>query len=460
MLLKQINLFLFLCTIIFYLMIPLYSFSGGDGSSLNPYMISNCTHLQNISNDLNGNYQLNNSIDCNIPPFNLGTGFDSIGNISARFNGTFDGDSFTIDGLFIDKPTINYIGLFGYTDSQSEIKNIGIINSIIEGRQSVGSFVGRNEGTMLNIFAINLSITGDVGTVGGLIGNNFGNISNCFVENLTADTNNNGNGGGIAATNGFSGSINSCYVISSNISAGSGNTIGGLTGQNSGLINITYVKHSYVDGDTRIGGLVGWNYYAQIFNSYSSNTTVIGITNVGGLVGLSYTASWTGDNSYIINSYSSNSVSGTTNVGGLVGMSESDNTYYSYINNSFSLSNVSGTTNVGGFLGNNNGNAALINNSFWFNTSGNPSLGIATDSNVVSQNVTPSTNLSYFFIQTNYPINIWDLSIWNFNDNFQPTLDIENLNFGSSSSSISSLFPLQSIFSLIVILIILGFFFK
>ncbi len=52
------------------LVVPLYSFSGGDGSSGNPFQVSNCNELQNISQvvNLGFDYILTSDIDCSSNP--------------------------------------------------------------------------------------------------------------------------------------------------------------------------------------------------------------------------------------------------------------------------------------------------------------------------------------------------------------------------------------------------------
>ena len=48
------------------------------------------------------------------------------------FTGTFNGNSYTISNLYIDIPSTNDVGLFGYT-SGATIENVGLINVNITG---------------------------------------------------------------------------------------------------------------------------------------------------------------------------------------------------------------------------------------------------------------------------------------------------------------------------------------
>jgi hypothetical protein len=53
--------------------------------------ITNCTELQNIHNNLAGDYYLANDIDCSGFDYGDGKEFMPIGNWSSKFTGTFDG---------------------------------------------------------------------------------------------------------------------------------------------------------------------------------------------------------------------------------------------------------------------------------------------------------------------------------------------------------------------------------
>ena len=84
--------------------------------------ITTCTELQNIRNNLGGDYYLANDIDCSCTSgWNGGAGFEPIGSDSNMFTGTLDGKGYKITHLYINRPSTNYVGLFGCTGSGSEI---------------------------------------------------------------------------------------------------------------------------------------------------------------------------------------------------------------------------------------------------------------------------------------------------------------------------------------------------
>ena len=106
-----------------------------------------------------------------------------------------------------------------------------------------------------------------------------------------------------------------------------------------------------MNGDTSVGGLVGYGYCedGDINNCYSTGD-VNGNLHVGGLVG------YIGPYNAVSNSYSTGSVSGSQYVGGLVG------TNTGTISNSYSTGSVTGNSDVGGLAGANGG---TITNSYW-----------------------------------------------------------------------------------------------
>lgn len=121
-----------------------------------------------------------------------------------------------------------------------------------------------------------------------------------------------------------------------------GNTyVGGLVGYNdSGTITGSYTSGN-VSGSSAVGGLVGRNDSGTITGSYTSGN-VSGNTDVGGLVGYN-------DSGTIAGSYTVTSVSGNTYVGGIAG----HNDFFSTISDSYAAGNVSGSSVVGGLTGRN-----------------------------------------------------------------------------------------------------------
>ena len=85
-----------------------------------PYVITNDQELQSINEDLDACYVLGTNIDASgTSEWNSNAGFDHIGN-SEQFNGSLDGQGYVVDGLTIDRPAENSVGLIGENEGTVE----------------------------------------------------------------------------------------------------------------------------------------------------------------------------------------------------------------------------------------------------------------------------------------------------------------------------------------------------
>jgi len=238
--------------------------------------ISTCQDLKNVSNNLFGNYNLINNLDCSAEN-NL-----IIGNYSDNkcFNGDFNGKNFniTLSSISLEE---DGVGLFSC--SSGNISNLGVIGSYtsIVGIDYVGSLVGFNSGHVTDsFFASSESTIYANNYVGGLVGYNSGLINNSYVSFIDdwneypsyIKTVEDGEGaGGLAGYN--SGEITSSYAsMFGDNSIYSSNITGGFVGYNhaSGKIRDSYsIISSIVFFKTYGGGFVGFN-EGEISNSFSS----------------------------------------------------------------------------------------------------------------------------------------------------------------------------------------------
>ncbi|MFP6847679.1 MAG: GLUG motif-containing protein [Pseudomonas sp.] len=180
---------------------------------------------------------------------------------SNAFTGTFAGLGHTINNLTIDAGGTDYVGLFGYTGSNSVIRDIGMVGGSIKGNTYVGALSGYNVGSISNAYATG-SVAGN-DTVGGLVGFNYnGSISNAYATGSVTGTG--GYVGGLVGTN-YAGSIGNVYATG-NVT-GIGDFVGGLVGYNTGSVGNAYASGS-VSGSSYVGGLVGYNYNGSISNAY------------------------------------------------------------------------------------------------------------------------------------------------------------------------------------------------
>ena len=274
--------------------------------------VTNCQQLQAMQYNLSAHYVLINDINCSdTVNWNSGHGFKPVGAYSNPFTGVFDGNNYTITGLYMNWPTqYRNVGLFGSL-SGAEIVNVGLENVDIRGYNSYsGSTGGLSGHTKESTTVTNCYSTGKVhgfDHVGGLLGQ----IYDTVVE----------------------------YSFSS-VDVSGTNSIGGLIGQHwSGSIAMCYAT-SNVTGTQLVGGLVAQNLdKAHIINSYATGS-VNGTILVGGLTGQNK------DGSEIINSYSTGKVTGGSDTGGLVGRNEG-----STINNSYWDHETSGQASSAGGTG-------------------------------------------------------------------------------------------------------------
>ena len=258
------------------------------------------------------------------PNWTTSTGWTPIGSaaFNERFNRVFEGNGFTISGLYINRPQSPYVGLFGV--SHSEIKDIGLLDVNIIGRNNVGGLVGwQSSSAIINSYTSG-TVSGGSG-VGGLAGDQNGSILNSYAS----------------------------VAVTATVEA-----VGGLVGVNRGnskIIN-SYASGA-VSGMSHVGGLVGQHTKeANIINSYATGAVTATSKNAGGLVG------WSEVGTHIINSYASGAVSGGQNVGGLVGW------HQGRLRNVYATGDVSLTStsdnDLGGLIGDWSGQKNSISNSY------------------------------------------------------------------------------------------------
>ncbi|SDM81603.1 The GLUG motif-containing protein, partial [Geoalkalibacter ferrihydriticus] len=322
-------------------------FGGGWGDNETPYSITDWNQLQDINVVVGDNFsfKLVENLDTSTAGYALqvkvsetlangGKGWEPIGTNSRRFIGHFDGNGYTIRNLMINRPTENYVGLFGATEN-ANLLNLAFHDFDVTGNRRVGGLIASAENTTINrVFSSGVvSSTGtDHSIVGGLAGETLGATS---IENTWF-------GGDVTA-------------ISRNV--------GGLVGLMAGSSSI---QNSYVTANVRIveqsnhgaiGGLVGSvdaTATGKIENSYATGSVIATNTNtsnimnvgVGGLVGQirGSESGFSIVNSYAVGTVGSYSGS-TTNAGGLVGV---NNTTNAVINSFWDIHKSGITTSAGG----------------------------------------------------------------------------------------------------------------
>lgn len=164
---------------------------------------------------------------------------DCMGDHITLYSGTFDGNNKTVSGLYFNGNSTR-IGLFGSSEADGNIKNVGVVDSYFKGNNFVGGVCGNNAGTITNCYnAGNLTAIESSATIGGICGyNNGGTIANCYNTGTVTAT------GPVASVGGVCGSsiapISNCYNIGTVTAASSDADISGICGYYFGPIKNCY----------------------------------------------------------------------------------------------------------------------------------------------------------------------------------------------------------------------------
>ena len=304
---------------------PAWTFKDNSGENvlepINYALVRNAYELQNMKNNLSGNFMLAKDIVLAVPSGG-DSNFTPIGSSSAPFLGKFDGLGYTISNLVIYKPMENNVGLWGQIgrpggDCDIVIENVGLVNGSITGNGSVGSIAGfahvnNGKATIRNVYNKG-TVTGNSG-IGGLVGTYGSNVIIISSYN-TGDVTGTGNYvGGIAGNNMGGNSISYCY------------NSGNITGNDyvSGIFQFggNYVYNSgTVKGNNYVGGIAANCYYRSFGNVYNTGEVVGTGDYVGGIAGNFNDMPWMQEKTNAIDhAYNLGQISGNgDNVGAVVG---------------------------------------------------------------------------------------------------------------------------------------------
>ncbi len=224
--------------------IPALAALTGTGTELDPYLISTYQNLKEIKNSPDSYYKLTANIDASASKTeNDGRGFEPIVGSTTAFTGTFDGQNFIIENLWINDPTLYRAGLFGNVSSGAVLKNVGI--------------------------------TGEVRAAGL---------------------------GGLLVGEAYAAQIEQCW--SSGTVSVEESSSGGLIGSSSQSTISKCYSTASVTGERQTGGFIGLVTYGSITNSFAAGDVYSSYTDAGGFIGQDYSV--TVSNCYALgSSYSS-----------------------------------------------------------------------------------------------------------------------------------------------------------
>ena len=267
--------------------------TGKWGSVTNPYVISNETHLKNLSAIVNGRDALNSIVGSN--------------NNSVTAEDVVATDKTYKDCYFVVAADLG-------ADTPIALVSIGKDST----HYFAGTIFGGNDSDATNrtqrTIYLNVSQSG-VDNVGL-----FGYVKGATISHLTT-----------AGT-----------IVG-------GAAVGGLVGYADGVTISNCRNNASISGKSFIGGIVGKATNATINASHNTNTIQGSSTNVGGILGGSDTA----DNNILITScYNTAKISGIDNVGGITGRFAKNGDKDVKISNCYNLGEVFGTADsIGGIVG-------------------------------------------------------------------------------------------------------------
>lgn len=217
--------------------------------------------------------------------------------VEEQFGSVYEGNGYAIYDMQINA-TNDYSGLFTSLSSKARIRNLTIVNPVIQ--------------------ASSANPVEHIGIISGAA--NFDSQNKAEIKNVS--------------------------VVNANISAAGSNYVGGLIGSGQATFNTINVENSFILGGDYTGGLLGKSEGKSEFDFITvTNCSITGESSVGGVVG---EGSVHIDETDVLNA----NVTGTSSVGGFVGQLTGDD-YSKIMKSSVTTSEISctGSGSVGGFIG-------------------------------------------------------------------------------------------------------------
>jgi hypothetical protein len=222
----------------------------------------------------NSTFKLKRNIDMSIEYGPQGKnwtpiGFTPDGSGIIKWRGTFDGQGYKINGLYIEETSLNNkdygIGFFGTVDTGAVIKNVKFTNVFVKGLTSVGTLIGYGKPALVENVSVDGGTVISTNTGDSRVGGIIGRLAQSSTDSL----------------------VNKLW---SNVSVSGSKYVGGLIGHvdyTADTTFIIFVKNVYTLGDTTgtsdwVGGVVGF-LRGRMENAVSYGN--VSGNKVGGVVG-------------------------------------------------------------------------------------------------------------------------------------------------------------------------------
>ncbi|MDR1873098.1 MAG: filamentous hemagglutinin N-terminal domain-containing protein [Deltaproteobacteria bacterium] len=305
---------------------------GGADSDHLYTLIGSLNDLQNI-NGLKRNYALARDLDLSSEG-----AFSGAVVANLKEGSIFTGLGHTISNLAISATSDN-VGLFGASEINTIIRDIGLINPNISSNNTyVGSLIGNNKSSIHNSYVDGGIISGYQyvgGLVGGIIGTN--NVVSTITDSFSTAS--------VKGAVWVGGLVGFWHM-------------GSLSDPELGAIARSHATGAVTNintppaGTSYIGGLIGNVVNSSIRDSYATGAVFSTKSGAGGLIGI-----LSGKKNIIENCFATGAVeSSTTNsatmgTGGLIGSITSTSTSNHFVSKSYATGAVTGLDSVGGLVG-------------------------------------------------------------------------------------------------------------
>lgn len=204
------------------------AYSGtGAGTEIDPYIVTTPSQLNEVRSYRTSFFKLGNDIDLNVSPYNSGSGWLPIcDQPGVNFTGGFDGAGYTINNLYINRNTTDFVGLFGYilaSSSNNTFRRLKITNAYVKGKDVCGILAGKIENCKINNIHTDGEVIAEGTGAGGFAGwIELADVARCSSK---ADVSSVGNVcAGFTPYIGYSGAftIRDCFTRSNLLSNGAG----------------------------------------------------------------------------------------------------------------------------------------------------------------------------------------------------------------------------------------------
>jgi Big-like domain-containing protein/fibronectin type III domain protein/putative peptidoglycan binding protein len=269
-----------------------FAFSGGSGTSIDPYQITTCADFENVGSSSSSDFILENDIDC--------TGDANAISTATSFTGDFNGNGHKLTiAITTTGPSSTWAIWENFSGTLENLWVDGTVSDSFGGDNLSGLIYSMSSGTISNVKS---TVTINGGSGSGNVGSLVSLMSGGTIENSY-----------------FSGSI---YTGGD----ADGSLVGAMSG---GTIEDSYAFGN-VNGGNNVGGLVGTNAGGTISDSFYADRVTASGANAGGIVGSASAGTMTDDYWDVTRSSQDDCISGNATVAGCsaINIDEAQNDYF------------------------------------------------------------------------------------------------------------------------------------